>query len=217
MKFFKIKILTFVLFSANALIHAQSIKEDFINEFYKEFVDSVYSVYNLRDEASRLNYNFDTTSSDFIYHYKCLINIIPKKNLIEIVKNAAYNLEDKKWNCSKLKNVNCIDYDNASSYLYISNSYGFTPKMRKQRKLWNKKLNNKSIKDRGVYCFSSPAFDNNNEYALIEMKYHYGTGIDDGHGCTLAFRKVNGKWEKIHKFDKWGMDILKPLRGHGNF
>ena len=52
------------------------------------------------------------------------------------------------------------------------------------------------LKDKKYFMFSVPIFFNNYQYAIIKMH-------SSGYGFTSIFKKINGVWAPIYKFDRW--------------
>lgn len=141
-------------------------KENFINSINNTFVDSSEMPYYLWNECTWLDRKMDFKYEDIHLH-------ISKTDLNKLIKKAAVDTLEKKWNCINLINAKCINRDSAKII-----------EMKKK-----------------VYYFSRPIFDDNYNYAIITMSYYCGHLC--GYNCTFLLKKTNKIWSKIAETGCW--------------
>jgi hypothetical protein len=135
---------------------------------------------------------------------------ISKSILQQIINKAHIDTLSENWNCAELSKSKCVDKDtvglitNTTITFRVDSKWNARTKekekerqIQEQKKAWAKKPQ----QEKRVYYFSKPIFDNNNEYAIVSVGYVCGNLC--GHGCTLLFKKINGKWTKLAETSCW--------------
>lgn len=220
-----------VLFFVTVSTSSQNLNNTFLNQVYLNFVDSSFITYNLFKESNSHNIYDDTLS----YHYKEIIsrtkNLIPKQSILEIIDATLRDTSKSYWDCSALNKAICVNFGDDSllyntirvhnqirkrkkiSFRNLFDSKETKDKIdRQQRFLSNRKSYNDAISKKpkhqvGIYQFSRPFFDKSFKFAIMNFKYHYGYGIDDGYGKTLLFKKVNYGWVFLEEISGWGVKL----------
>lgn len=175
-------VLTVPLFS-----FSQTPIENFVNEASKTFVDTSEEYFLLYDEASVIV--IDRTNQKVI---KGLCQSISEEVLEQLLRNATSDTSLLLWKENSILGSRLISSKPELPKPTIQFQYSDTTQ--------NVGVKKPDYELKRRYEFSRPIFDNNNQYALISMKYFCGT--ECGSGCIYLF-EIDGPWKQIGKVSCW--------------
>jgi len=180
---------------------AQTSHEALINDIYSSFVDSSYTAYFLYEECSSLHQQAKQKEN-----FESFKSFISDDILSQLLDKATKDTLPMQWDCSGIDKAKCINKSTNKGILVVQLSSYPNKKARKKIEKENRQINKKPEYERRLYSFSRPILDDNNEYALIEMKCTYGSSYYDNYfKCIFLLKNTDGEWSVHAKTDCFGM------------
>lgn len=171
-------------------------KEDFVNEVYRDIIDSSKMAYYLIENAK----NVISDKNEVNQLRDELSAHIPASATDEIMRKMRKNKKKEKWNFHQLVNARPYNKD-SSRILNIFNGIVFLdPDTAKERIEEENSLEERKLYG-GLFSFSVPVFNNNLEYAVMLVSYH--CGMLCGFGCIYLYKRENNKWKLLDKMVTW--------------
>lgn len=146
----------------------------------EQFINSVYLTFV--DSSFTQYYLTDNCSKLILSSAKIKVDFAhfcPDSIFQQIYLKSEVDTLTETWQCNNLTKSKCISSDLV--YTFVQ----------------DKTL----LQEKKVYTFSKPIFSDNCEYAVIEMSYFCGPKC--AYGCTVLFKKVNGRWTKLTETNCW--------------
>jgi hypothetical protein len=188
-------------------IYAQPVpysRETFINEIFNKVADSTLSRYYLITNAPRCSFKRFDYDEWTKYGLK---EEVPIYVLNELSEKSYEDTVTGRWDQSKLQKAVCINDQEAAGILNPNHAArsdsALSPS--KRRKIWLKQQKawaGKSREEKLVFCFSSPEFTQDDQYAVVDVVVRCDNQAC-GMGTTYIFRREGDGWKVAGELLAW--------------
>ncbi|HTQ27286.1 MAG TPA: hypothetical protein VMI35_04125 [Puia sp.] len=179
-------------------------KEMFVNEIFNQVADSSLHKYYLLQES--VPCSFKRFDFDEWMKYG-LRETISFDVLNELARNTCRDSSRKSWVQANLQKAVCIRDDQARAILdpifSLRDQTGMSKTekrktIREQQKAWDKK----PLEEKLVFCFSTPEFTDDYQYAVIDVSIRCDEKAC-GSGCTYIFHREGRGWRIAGEMMSW--------------